>query len=160
MPWCWRKASRQGSSRRHATSGRRSLEHRAHGNDGSFSPPAKGWQVGIRHTACHGLWIPGQPHPNLAWSLYRQLIKVKAPAARAFYEIAAIKSYWKARELEPQIASPLFERLATKGQAFADRLHQLGAQIFASVRHRHGRRALEKRAHGEATPSACCVGIA
>lgn len=68
--------------------------------------------VPIHHTACDELWTPGQLHPNLAWSLYRHLIKVKAPAARAFYEIEAAQNHWKARELERQIASLLFERLA------------------------------------------------
>ena len=66
----------------------------------------------IRHTRCDESWTPGQLHPNLAWSLYRHLIKVKSPDVRAFYEIEAAQNRWKARELERQIASLLYERLA------------------------------------------------
>lgn len=57
-------------------------------------------------------WEPGRFHRDLAWSLYRQLLKVKSPQARAFYEIEATKSRWSARELERQINSLLYERLA------------------------------------------------
>jgi predicted nuclease of restriction endonuclease-like (RecB) superfamily len=39
-------------------------------------------------------------------------MKVENPQARAFYEIEAIKSSWAARELERQINSKLYERLA------------------------------------------------
>ena len=81
---------------------------------------------GIRHTVCGELaaapaveaaaanhaWVPGQLHQNLAWSLYRHLLKVESAEARAFYEIEAIKNNWTARELERQINSLLFERLA------------------------------------------------
>lgn len=71
-----------------------------------------GWLVPIGHTPCGQSWEPGLLHPNLAWSLYRHLLKVDAPDARAFYEIEAVKQSWSARELERQIASLLFERLA------------------------------------------------
>jgi len=99
----------------------------------------------IRHTACGELavkiqkghaasdnsWSPGNLHPNLAWSLYRHLIKVNSLVARNFYEIEAIRNNWSARELERQINSLLFMRLAkskdkegllklaTKGQEIA-----------------------------------------
>jgi predicted nuclease of restriction endonuclease-like (RecB) superfamily len=58
------------------------------------------------------LWKPGLLHPNLSWSLYRHLIRVELPQARAFYEIEAIKNNWAALELERQINSLLYERLA------------------------------------------------
>lgn len=74
------------------------------GDDGSLVP--------IGHTLCGESWKPGSLHPNLAWSLYRHLIKIDSPDARAFYEIEAVKQAWSARELERQIASLLFERLA------------------------------------------------
>jgi predicted nuclease of restriction endonuclease-like (RecB) superfamily len=73
-------------------------------------------------------WTTGRLHPNLAWSIYRHLLKVGRKEARAFYEIEAIKNSWSARELERQVSSLLFERLmrsrdkrglmrlATKGQ--------------------------------------------
>ena len=57
-------------------------------------------------------WIPGQLHPNLSWTHYRTLLRVDKPEARLFYEIEAIKNNWAARELERQICSLLYERLA------------------------------------------------
>ena len=57
-------------------------------------------------------WKPGQLHPNLSWTHYRTLLRVDKPQARAFYEIEAIKNNWFARELERQINSLLYERLA------------------------------------------------
>lgn len=57
-------------------------------------------------------WQPGQLHPNLSWSHYRTLMRVESPETRAFYEIEALKNNWSARELERQINSLLFERLA------------------------------------------------
>jgi predicted nuclease of restriction endonuclease-like (RecB) superfamily len=57
-------------------------------------------------------WKPGLLHPNLSWSHYRKLLRVDKPAARPFYEIEAIKNNWSVRELERQINSLLFERLA------------------------------------------------
>ncbi|MEB3231474.1 MAG: PDDEXK nuclease domain-containing protein [Leptolyngbyaceae bacterium] len=63
-------------------------------------------------------WQPGQLHPNLSWTHYRTLMKVDRPEPRAFYEIEALKNHWSARELERQINSLLFERLAkSKDQA-------------------------------------------
>jgi predicted nuclease of restriction endonuclease-like (RecB) superfamily len=85
----------------------------------------------IGHTACDQSWLPGLLHPNLAWSLYRHLLKADSADSRAFYEIEAVKNNWSARELERQINSLLFERLAksrdkaglmklaTKGQEIA-----------------------------------------
>ena len=43
---------------------------------------------------------------------YRALIQVKRPEARQFYEIEATKNRWSGRELERQIGSLLFDRLA------------------------------------------------
>ena len=57
-------------------------------------------------------WRPGELHPALAWTHYRALLRVKRADARAFYEIEAVKSAWSARQLERQINSLLFERLA------------------------------------------------
>lgn len=57
-------------------------------------------------------WSPGRLHPNLSWTHYRTLIRVSKVKTRAFYEIEAINNSWSARELERQIASLLFERLA------------------------------------------------
>jgi predicted nuclease of restriction endonuclease-like (RecB) superfamily len=57
-------------------------------------------------------WQPGQLHPNLSWTHYRTLMRVEESGTRAFYEIEALKNNWSARELERQINSLLFERLA------------------------------------------------
>jgi len=74
-------------------------------------------------------WQPGRLHPNLSWTHYRTLLRVEKAGARAFYEIEALRNSWSTRELERQINSLLYERLAlskdkkglmrlaTKGQA-------------------------------------------
>ena len=60
----------------------------------------------------HVAWRPGALHPALAWTHYRALLKVARREARDFYEIEAMKNAWSARQLERQISSLLFERLA------------------------------------------------
>lgn len=50
--------------------------------------------------------------PSLGWSHYTLLMRVENRDARAFYEIEAAREAWSTRELERQIASLLFERLA------------------------------------------------
>jgi predicted nuclease of restriction endonuclease-like (RecB) superfamily len=72
-------------------------------------PPAN---LQNRHAVRSESWKPGHLHPNLSWTHYRTLLRVDKPQARAFYEIEAIKNNWSARELERQINSLLFERLA------------------------------------------------
>lgn len=67
---------------------------------------------GIVHAARGESWKPGDLHPNLSWTHYRTLLRVDKPEARAFYEIEALKNNWGARELERQICSLLYERLA------------------------------------------------
>jgi predicted nuclease of restriction endonuclease-like (RecB) superfamily len=57
-------------------------------------------------------WQPGRIHPNLSWTHYRRLMRISNEGARAFYEIEILKNNWSARELERQIDSLLFERLA------------------------------------------------
>ena len=100
----------------------------------------------IRHTACDksapenwaiepvaaSKWGTGLLHTGLAWSLYRHLLKVDSPDDRAFYEIEAIKNNWSARELERQINSLLFERLAkSKDKAGLMKLATKGQEITA-----------------------------
>lgn len=51
-------------------------------------------------------------NPNLSWTHYRLLMQVKNDLARAFYEKETLNNRWSARELERQINSLLFERLA------------------------------------------------
>lgn len=49
---------------------------------------------------------------ELTWTHYRILLRVENPDARSFYENEAINARWSTRELERQINSLLFERLA------------------------------------------------
>jgi predicted nuclease of restriction endonuclease-like (RecB) superfamily len=49
---------------------------------------------------------------DLSWTHYRLLLRVDNPDARAFYEAEAINARWSTRELERQIGSLLFDRLA------------------------------------------------
>jgi len=48
----------------------------------------------------------------LGWSHYVTLLTVENPNERRFYEIEAVQNQWSVRELERQIASSLYERLA------------------------------------------------
>jgi predicted nuclease of restriction endonuclease-like (RecB) superfamily len=64
------------------------------------------------HAAHEVPWQPGQLSSTLSWTHYRLLLKRYRPAERAFYEIEAARSSWSARELERQINSFLFDRLA------------------------------------------------
>jgi predicted nuclease of restriction endonuclease-like (RecB) superfamily len=49
---------------------------------------------------------------ELTWTHYRLLLRVDRPEARSFYEAEAVNARWSTRELERQINSLLFERLA------------------------------------------------
>ncbi len=53
-----------------------------------------------------------QFNPQLGWIHYRALMRVQRPEARRFYEIEAEKNHWSGRELERQVNSLLFDRLA------------------------------------------------
>ncbi|MHB8389763.1 MAG: PDDEXK nuclease domain-containing protein [Acidobacteriaceae bacterium] len=79
-------------------------------------------------------WHPGLLNPNISWTHYRVLLKVDRPAARAFYEIEAIKNSWSARELERQISSFLYDRLAlSKDKKGLMRLATKGHEIQQPV---------------------------
>jgi len=49
---------------------------------------------------------------SLGWTHYVQLIYVRDPIARHFYELEAVREGWSTRALERQVGSFLFERLA------------------------------------------------
>lgn len=66
----------------------------------------------IQHAVRDESWQPGSLHPNLSWTHYRTLLRVESADARSFYEIEAIENNWTARELERQVNSLLYERLA------------------------------------------------
>ena len=74
--------------------------------------PAPGPGGSIVHAARGQSWKPGSLHSSLSWTHYRTLLKADEPGQRAFYEIEAIKNNWSARELERQMASLLYQRLA------------------------------------------------
>lgn len=50
--------------------------------------------------------------PAIGWTHYLILMRVPRPEARAFYEIEAARECWSTRQLERQIGSLLFDRLA------------------------------------------------
>lgn len=63
------------------------------------------------------LFFKGYPNCDalrreLSWTHYRILLRVDKPEARAFYEMEAVNARWSTREMERQIASLLFDRLA------------------------------------------------
>ena len=49
---------------------------------------------------------------ELSWTHYRTLLKIDRTDARGFYENEAVNSRWSTRELDRQVNSLLFERLA------------------------------------------------
>ena len=57
-------------------------------------------------------WQPGRLHSHLSWTHYRTLLRVDRAEARGFYEVESVRNAWAARELERQINSLLFDRLA------------------------------------------------
>lgn len=58
-------------------------------------------------------------NPELSWSHYCELLSVKNPLARSFYEQESINNNWSFRELRRQINSQLFERLALSKDTLA-----------------------------------------
>jgi predicted nuclease of restriction endonuclease-like (RecB) superfamily len=48
----------------------------------------------------------------LPWSAYVRLLSVKSPEARTFYEAEALRSGWSVRQLDRQIGSQFYERIA------------------------------------------------
>ncbi|NVM89983.1 putative nuclease of restriction endonuclease-like (RecB) superfamily [Variovorax sp. SG517] len=75
-------------------------------------PPQTISETASRKSGDPAGWHPGTLHPSLSWSHYRQLLRAARPEARAFYEIEAIRSAWSVRELQRQMASLLYDRLA------------------------------------------------
>lgn len=55
---------------------------------------------------------PGVLNPSLSWTHYRTLLKEECQPVRDFYEIESVRNGWSARQLERQMHSFLFERLA------------------------------------------------
>lgn len=73
--------------------------------------------LAIRHalrdeSVTDAAWKPGALHPGLSWTHYRTLLKEERRPVRDFYEIESVGNGWSARQLERQINTFLFERLA------------------------------------------------
>ena len=69
-------------------------------------------------------------HFNLSWSHYIELMGIKTPEERSFYEIESANSAWNVRELRRQKASSLYQRLAlSRDQAGIKRLAREGQLI-------------------------------
>ncbi len=66
----------------------------------------------IHHALRDEFKTTGILNPNLSWTHYRLLTRIESPHARSFYELEADSNRWSSRELERQISSLLFERLA------------------------------------------------
>ena len=67
----------------------------------------------------------------LSWTHYVELLGIKDPDERNFYEIEAAKSGWNVRELRRQKASCLYERLAlSRDKAGIKRLAKEGQMIM------------------------------
>ena len=49
---------------------------------------------------------------TLSWNHYQILMRADNPQARSFYEIEAAKQQWSVRQLQRQVGSSLYERLA------------------------------------------------
>jgi predicted nuclease of restriction endonuclease-like (RecB) superfamily len=73
--------------------------------------------------------ISGNPF-NVSWTHYVELLSIKDPNERSFYEIEATKSGWSVPELRRQKASCLYERLAlSRDKAGIKRLASEGQLI-------------------------------
>lgn len=88
----------------------------------------------IQHAVRGESWQAGQLSADLSWTHYRLLVRADKAAARAFYEIEAVANSWSARELERQISSLLYERLAlSKDKKGLMRLATRGHEIQQPV---------------------------
>ena len=56
--------------------------------------------------------VSAQLHFILSWSHYLVLMRVENPQARSFYEIECARQQWSVRQLQRQVGSSLYERLA------------------------------------------------
>jgi len=71
---------------------------------------------------------------NLGWTHYRSLMRITREDARAFYEIEASKNRWSSRQLDRQIGSLLFDRLAkSKDRKGLLRLAQKGQELINPI---------------------------
>ncbi len=90
---------------------------KSHGRGFSVSTlrDARQFYIIYHHLPIHHA-VRGESKPslskNLGWIHYRALMRVNSKEARNFYAIESEKNSWSGRELERQIGSLLFDRLA------------------------------------------------
>ena len=82
------------------------IRHALRDESGEAASPAKS------PSAKRKIEATGMLNPDLSWTHYRLLTKVESPQARDFYEIETTRNHWSSRELDRQVNSLLFERLA------------------------------------------------
>jgi predicted nuclease of restriction endonuclease-like (RecB) superfamily len=71
-----------------------------------------------------------EPRFTLSWSSYLVLMRIDNPDERSFYEIECAKQQWSVRQLQRQVASSLYERLAlSRDKAEVMRLASEGQTI-------------------------------
>lgn len=109
--------------------------HRSSANGSKRALPAKAGKISdaVRRKSGnpHRSWKSGLLNPDLSWTHYRTLLRVENSQARSFYEIETVASAWSTRELERQINSLLFERLArSKDKKGVMRLARKGHEIM------------------------------
>ena len=69
--------------------------------------------------------------PGLSWTHYQILMRIEDAMKRMFYEVECAKARWSVRELERQISSLLFERLArSRDKKGVMALAQKGYDVF------------------------------
>ena len=69
-----------------------------------------------------------------SWTHYRTLLKIDKPDARGFYENETVNARWSTRELDRQVNSLLFERLAlSSDKAGLKKLANCGHEIAQPI---------------------------
>jgi predicted nuclease of restriction endonuclease-like (RecB) superfamily len=97
---------------------------------GEFSVPPQKEIDAIGPPVVAESWRPGLLSTKLCWRHYLALLRVDGREKRDFYEIEAVKNNWAGRELERQINSLLYERLArSKDKAGLMELATKGQEI-------------------------------
>ena len=69
----------------------------------------------------------------LPWSAYVRLLSVKNEAARRFYETEALRCGWSMRQLDRQVNSQFYERIALSQNEVAMRDISLVSEISCGI---------------------------
>lgn len=67
---------------------------------------------------------------DLSWTHYLTLMRVDSAEARAFYELEAVEGNWSTRELDRQVGSLLYERLAKSRDPAAVKALSIEGQVM------------------------------